>query len=220
MEQKDPYTNLKEICDAACHDRKACAKGYKQMLESGSTGEMMQTWVDNWDDVVNSKYADIICKELPVIYPDLRTDMNEAGVYLNECPEKAQQYVKVIITATDEPVHIYDKARAYVLGKSKVIAHDNSQVYNNKVNDAEITLLDYAYGCIKAGKVTASGRSSLTCCCDATIEGAVQCCATGGTVHVKAYRGIEAFQDAVVYSHMTENITLHDNAQIKEPENE
>lgn len=216
---QDPYENLKEICDAACHDRKACAKGYKQMLESDNVEQMMQTWRDNWEDIVESKYADIICKELPVIYPDLRQEMNRVGIYLNECPENARQYVKVIITDTDEPVHIFGNAQAYILGAAKVTAHDNSHVYNKKA-DAEVSLLDYSYGYIKAGKVTASGRSSLTCCCDATVAGAVRCSATGGTVRAKAYCEIEAYQNTIVYSHMAVGITLHDDAQIKEPESE
>lgn len=218
MEKKDPYLNLKEICDAACHDRKACAKGYKQMLESKNIGEMMQTWRDNWEDIVESKYADIICKEFPAIYPDLKKEMNKTEIYLNECPESTSQYVKVIITDTDKPVHIYGRAKAYILGKAKVIAHDHTQVYNYKQPEADVTLLGYAYGYIKAGKVEAQGRSSLTCNCQAVLSGAVICSAIGGSVRAKGYREIEAYNDAIIYTYMTENITLHDKAQLLLPE--
>lgn len=214
MEKKDPFINLKEICDAACHERKACVKGYKQMLASNNVEQMMQTWRDNWQDVVDSKYADIIRSELPKIYSELKKEMNRAGIYLNECPENAQRYVNIIITDTDDAVNIYGMAKAYVLGIADVIAHDNTQVYNLRM-DANITLLDYSYGHINAGKVTAKGRSSLTCSCDAIIDGAVQCSATGGTVIAKCFRELMAYGDSLIRSHMTAGITLHDKAQFE-----
>ena len=217
MEKKDPFINLKEICDAACHDRKACVKGYKQMLESNDTVAMMNTWRDNWEDIVESKYADIIRKELPAIYPELKANMNKAQVYLNECPEGASQYSKVIITDVNEPVHIYGRAKAYVLGTAKVIAHDHTQIFNYKQAEAEVILLGYSYGYIMAGMVDAQGRSSLTCNCQALLSGAVICSAIGGTVRAKGYREVEAYNNAIIYSYMTEGITLHDKAQIMKP---
>lgn len=210
----DPYENLKKICDAACHDRKACVKGYKQMLESNNVGEMMATWRDNWEDLVESKYADIIRKELPAIYPELKKEMNMQDVYLNECPESATQYAKIIITDADKPVHIYGRAKAYILGKAEVIAHDHTQIYNYNQRESQVTLLGYSYGYIMAGKVEAQGRSSLTCNCQATLSGAVVCSAIGGIVRAKGYREIEAYNDAVIYTNMTEGITLHDNASL------
>lgn len=216
--QVDPFANLKQICDAACHDRHACAKGYKQMLESKDTVEMMNTWRDNWEDIVESKYADIIRRELPAIYPELKAQMNKAQIFLNECPESAGQYTKVLVTDTDNPVRIYGRAKAYILGKAKVIAHDHTQVYNYKQQDAEVKLLGYAYGHIMAGKVEAEGRSSLSCNCQAILSGAVFCTATGGTVRAKGYREVEAYGDTKVVSYMTENITLNDNAQLVKPE--
>lgn len=220
MTQQESYDNLKRICTQACHDRQACAKGYKQMLESNNVSEMMITWRDNWEDIVESKYADIICRELPAIYPDFKKEMNKQEVYLNECPENTSSYAKVIITDTDNPVHVYGRAKAYILGKAKVFAHNHSQVYNYKQQDAEIILLDYAYGNIKAGKVEAQGRSSLSCNCQAVLRGAVFCSATGGIVRANGYRSIEAYNDAVIISQMTENITLNGRAKLKRPEDD
>ena len=46
--EKDAFQTLKETCNRACHERHACAKGYKQMLASGNVSQMMATWRDNW----------------------------------------------------------------------------------------------------------------------------------------------------------------------------
>jgi len=218
MKQQDTYPKLKDICERACHERKACVKGYKQMLESENVGQMMQTWRDNWEDLVEGKYADIIRKELPEIYPSLKAEMNKAEVYLNECPESTSQYTRIIVTDTDDPVHIYGRAQAYILGKAKVIAHDHAQIYNYEQRESEVLLLDYSYGYIKAGKVEAQGRSTLTCNCQAVLSGAVICSAQGGTVRAKGYREINAYNDAIIYSRMAEGITLNDNSELLVPE--
>lgn len=140
-----PFDILKQTCHDACHERHACTEGYKQMLASENVSQMMATWRDNWEDVVQSKYADIIRTELPKQYPNIKTEMNVAGVYLNECPENARQFVKVIITDTENPIHIYGDAKAYIVGNAKVIAHNHAQVYNYRAK-AEVTLLDHSYG--------------------------------------------------------------------------
>lgn len=158
--EKDAYSILKDTCNRACHERKACTNGYKQMLASENVSQMMATWRDNWEDVVNSKYADIIRTELPKQYPALKEEMNKAGIYLNECPEKAPSFVRVIVADCAEPIHIYDYAQCFVLGEAKVIAHGHSQVYNEKFN-ADITLCDHAYGNIKAGSAKALNHSTL-----------------------------------------------------------
>ena len=158
--EKDAFQTLKETCKQACHERHACANGYKQMLASNNVSQMMATWRDNLEDVVESKFADIIRAELPKQYPALRQEMNQAGIYLNECPERAPSFVMVIITDCETPIHIYDRAQAYVIGEATVVAHGHSQVYNNKYN-AIITLLDHAYGNIQAGKVQALDHSVL-----------------------------------------------------------
>ena len=86
--------------------------------------------------------------------------MNAAGIYVNECPKVAPEFVRVLVTDTDSEVHVYDYAHAYVLGQAKVTAHGHSQVYNFK-QDADITLTDRSYGYIAAGKVTRLGFSTL-----------------------------------------------------------
>ena len=121
---------------------------------------MMAVWREYWEDISGGKYADIINDRLPAAYPTLRKEMNAAGIYVNECPKKAPEYVRVLVTDTDSEIHVYDYAHAYVLGRAKVTAHGHSQVYNFK-QDADITLTDRSYGYIAAGKVTRLGFSTL-----------------------------------------------------------
>lgn len=159
-----PFDILKQTCHDACHERHACAEGYRQMLASENVSQMMATWRNNWEDIVKSKYADIIRTELPKQYPAIKADMNAAGIYHNECPDNARQFVKVIITDTDNPIHIYGDASAYILGNAKVIAHDHAQVYHYSQasiptsrdlddfvripvsSQAQVTLLDHSHG--------------------------------------------------------------------------
>ena len=155
-----PFHQLKEICTTACHTRHACAEGYRAMLATENISQLMAVWRANWEDIVESKYADIINDRLPSLYPTLRAEMNAAGIYVNECPKVAPEFVRVLVTDTDSEVHIYDYAHAYVLGQAKVTAHGHSQVYNFK-QDADITLTDRSYGYIAAGKVTRLGFSTL-----------------------------------------------------------
>ncbi len=212
---QDAFQLLKDTCNTACHERHACADGYKQMLASENVSQMMATWRANWEDVVESKYADIIRTELPKQYDGIKKEMNAAGIYLNECPEGAKRFVKVIITDTDQPVRIYGDAQAYVLGDAKVIAFGHSQVYNTKHAGAHVMLYDYAFGRVMAGMASAYNRSSLHCCCTAHVNGSVECNAYGGTVHAPFYRRINAFLGTVVYSDGTKGIVLDETSQLK-----
>lgn len=158
--KKTPFERLKASCTRACRARQACPKGYAQMLATENVGQMMATWRSNWDDVVNSKYADIICAELPKQYPNLKSEMNQAGIYLNECPTDAPSFVRVLITACSEPIHIHDYARAYILAPSQVVAHDHSQIYSRRA-EAEIILKDHAYGHVLAGEAKVFDHATL-----------------------------------------------------------
>ena len=130
------------------------------MLKTENISQMMAVWREYWEDISGGKYADIINDRLPAVYPTLRKEMNAAGIYVNECPKVAPEYVRVLVTDTDSEVHVYDYAHAYVLGQAKVTAHGHSQVYNIK-QDADITLTDRSYGYIAAVKVTRLGFSTL-----------------------------------------------------------
>lgn len=214
MEKEEAYKILKKTCHRACHERHACANGYKQMLASENVSQMMATWRENWEDVVDSKYADIIRTELPKQYLALKEEMNRAGIYLNECPDNAKQFVRVLVTDTDEPVKIYGDAQAYVLGEAKIIAFNHAQVYNNRF-PAHVMLYGYAFGKVMAGTASAYDRSTLQCDCEAFVHDSATCDAFGGTVRAQSYRHINAYRDTVVYAQTDKGITLSGSAQLK-----
>ncbi len=212
--EENIFQTFKEVCDRACHARHACAKGYKQMLASENVSQMMATWRDNWDDVVGSKFSETIRTELPRLYPVLKDDMNKAGIYLNECPDDAKNFVRVIITDCDEPVKVYGDAQAYIIGVAKVIAFNHSKVYNNHYK-ADVMLYGYSFGEIMAGTVRAYDRSKLQCDCEAYLLGNVQCDAFGGIVKASSYVYVNAYRDTIVYAGTDKGIILSGTSQLK-----
>ena len=209
-----PFEILKTTCTKACHDRHACAEGYRAMLATENISQLMAVWRANWEDIVESKYADIINERLPSLYPTLRQEMNAAGIYVNECPKKAPEYVRVLVTDFDFTVDIYDYARCYVLGEATVRAWDHSQVYSDRCDKAIVELYDHAYGYVSKGFVQARNAARLWTAADAVLNGGVMCEAHGGTVKAISYRKIEASGDTQVYANSERNITLYENATI------
>lgn len=209
-----PFEILKDICNAACHDRHACAEGYRAMLATENVSQLMAVWRANWEDIVESKYADIINDRLSAIYPTLRKEMNAAGIYANECPKMAQKFVLVLVTDYDHVVDINGYARCYVLGKATVRAWDHSQVYSDRCDKAQIELYDHAYGHISKGLVIANNASHLWTAADAVLQGSVTCEAHGGSIKALSYRKLDAYGDTMVHTTSERNITLYGNAHI------
>ena len=209
-----PFEILKTACTQACHDRHACAYGYRAMLAAENISQMMAVWRANWDDIVESKYADIINDSLPAAYPTMRKEMNAAGIYVNECPKVAPEFVRVLVTDYDYIVEIHDYARCYVLGEATVRAWNHSQVYSDRCDQSIIELYDHAYGHVGKGWVQARNSSQLWTAADAVLNGSVICEAHGGTVTALAYRKLEASGDTQVYTNSERNITLYENATI------
>lgn len=209
-----PFELLKTACTQACHDRHACAEGYRAMLAAENVSQMMAVWRANWEDIVESKYADIINDSLPAAYPTLRKEMNAAGIYVNECPRVAPEYVRVLVTDFDYIVEIHDYAKCYVLGEATVRAWDHSQVYSDRCDQSIIELYDHAYGHVGKGCVMASNTTQLWTAGYAVLYGSVICEAHGGTVKANAYRKLEASGDTQVYAASERNITLDGNATI------
>lgn len=211
------FETLKTACTEACRTRQACVEGYKQMLASENVSQMMATWRANWEDVTIGKFADLIVSELPKQYADLKKEMNEAGVYLNECPKGAKNFVRVIVTDTDEPVYIYGDAHAYVLGTAKIVAYNHSQVCNTRAGKSGITLLDYSYCNATCGTVTAQDRSHLQIggTAMASLDGAIECHANGGVVAADRYRRIDACGETKVYARNGRSIYLEGSASLQ-----
>ena len=208
-----PFHQLKEICTTACHDRHACAEGYRAMLATENISQLMAVWRANWEDIVESKYADIINDRLPAAYPTLRKEMNAAGIYVNECPNVAPEFVRVLVTDYNYIVDIYDYAKCYVLGNAIVRAWGHSQVYSDRCDQAIIELYDHAYGHVGKGRVQARNFSQLWTAADAVLNGSVTCEAHGGTVKALSYRNLDAYGDTKVYATSERNITLYGNAK-------
>lgn len=209
-----PFHQLKDICTTACHTRHACAEGYRAMLATENISQLMAVWRANWEDIVESKYADIINDRLPSLYPTLRAEMNAAGIYVNECPRLAPEYVRVLVTDYDYIVEIHDYAKCYILGNAVVRAWDHSQVYSDRCDEATIELYDHAYGHVGKGWVKASNAAQLWTAADAVLNGSVMCEAHGGIVKAYSYRKLEAYGDTQVYAASERNITLGGNATI------
>lgn len=208
------FDQLKQICTHACHDRHACAEGYRAMLATENISQLMSVWRANWEDLVESKYADIINELLPALYPSLKEEMNAAGIYVNECPQTAPEFVFVLVTDYDYIVDIHDYARCYVLGNAVVRAWDHSQVYSSRCDAACISLHDHAYGHISKGWTQAFTAARLWTATDAVLNGSVTCEAHGGTIKALSYRKLEAYGDTKVFCKTDRNITLYGNAKI------
>ena len=208
------FDQLKNICTTACHDRHACVEGYRAMLATENISQLMAVWRANWEDIVESKYADIINDRLPALYPTLRKEMNAAGIYVNECPKTAPEFVLVLVTDYDFIVDINDYARCYVLGKAAVRAWEHSQVYSDRCDQALIMLHGHAYGHVSKGWVQADTVSRLWTATDAVLNGSVTCEAHGGTIKALSYRKLEAYGDTKVHAASERNITLYGNAHI------
>lgn len=195
-----PFDTFKKTCKEACHERHACKEGFRQMLDANNVSQMMATWRDNWPDVVDSKFADILCEKLPAIYPSIREEMNQAGIYLNECPENARSFVRVIVTNEKNPIFVYGEASAFIVGKAEVFAKDHAKVVNRKVVEAVINAEDYAVVYASKGFVNARNRATANISGDAVCHcyNSTKIYATGGIVHDHGHRTIEAFSNTNV----------------------
>ena len=209
-----PFEILKTACHAACRQTPACAPSYRAMLKTENISQMMAVWREYWEDISGGKYADIINARMPAAYLTLRKEMNAAGIYVNECPRVAPEFVRVLVTDFDFIVDIYDYAKCYVLGEAKVRAWDHSQVYSDRCDQAIVELYDHVYGHVSKGRVQAGNFSRLWTAADAVLYGSVMCEAHGGTVKALAYRKLEASGDTQVYAASERNIILSGNATI------
>ena len=153
----ETFEELKEICRQACHERNACKDGFAAMLLAGNTAELMQVWRRWWQDVYESKYADIMTARIATASGRLRREMRQSDVYVNESSERGL----VIVCRPDHQILVGGTAKCYVFGTAaEITATDHAQVYVRE-SGVGLTLRGYATARVPAGDCAIYDRSLL-----------------------------------------------------------
>lgn len=205
-----PFEELMNICKTAAHDRAACANGYAQLLKAENFGQILNVWRQNWDDVYNSRYADIMAEKIEAGFEKWADEFHAAGFYLNEPIETGT----LIICNPKETVEVGGRAEAYLFTPAEVTARDNAQVYC-RYEGAVVTLYDHAYGQFKGGTAHvhdfAEAKGVFE---DCHTYNAAEVVANGGNVIDHGHRRIAAYMGTRVYSDTTRNIEVSGQARI------
>lgn len=162
------FEDLKELCRKACHERNACKEGFEAMLRTESVAELMQVWRDNWQDLYESKYADLIALHIAGVVETarIRREMRRCDMYVNESVSRGM----VIVTEPTRDLFIGGNARCYVFGTEvtqpfRLTVADHAQVYC-RTKGVTIEMRDHAFGFVTAGDVTLRDRAFLKGCPD------------------------------------------------------
>lgn len=138
------FDRLKEICRLACHERNACRQGFEALLRAQDTAELMHVWRQNWHDIYQSKFSDVMTAHIVEFSrcEELRREMRRADVFVNESSQRGL----VIVCGADTTVCVGGTAKCYVFGDApvEIIATDHAQVYS-RCTSAKITLRGHAY---------------------------------------------------------------------------
>ena len=197
------FERLKEICRSAAHERNACKEGFADLMQTKSVGGIMQVWKDNWDDVYESKYADIMVREIADVYAELHDDFRRSGVYVNEDSDMGL----VIVSNPDNPIQVGGTAKVYVFTDAEVTATDNAQVYC-RADGAHIILKGHAYGNMKAGMVEVTDFAEAKGSGRFHTFNAAEVAVSSGKVIDHGHRRIAAYGGTRVYSDATRGIEL------------
>ena len=177
------YEGFKEEWKQACRERHACTKGFEQLLRSNSIGEILQTAVDNWTDVYQSKFADFMAANIVRQFAGLEQEFHDAGFYVNEDSDKGI----CVVCRPDKELHFSGRARVYIFDKARVVARGNAKVYCRNA-ESEIELHDDAYGKIEAGRVWAYDWATVDSHQECWCEGHATVTIYGGELHDKGHR--------------------------------
>jgi hypothetical protein len=208
------FERLKEICRKACHERNACKPGFEALMQTNSVAGILNVWRDNWQDVYESKYADIMANEIASVYADMRDDFIANNVFVNEPTDKGLLIVSVPYAAvSQQPITVSGTAKCYIFGSGSVIAKDNAEVYCRD-EEGHVTLTDHSQGYFKAGQIEirnyAKANGSFTGHC----YNAAYIILRGGSLVDHGHLEISAWNDAAVYSNSHKKIELHGNARL------
>lgn len=212
------FEEFKQEWIAACHNRNACKEGYAELLKSNSVPEILSVAKNHWFDVNHEMFFKVIEENIERWYADLKTEFNQAGIWVNE--EIYKGIVVVNNYNKDEPLCVRGSAKAYIFGASKVNGFDKSEIYCHS-EGSEITLYNNSYGRIEKGRVLATDRSNLemfdgvnaVCMNYATVT------MNGGFLEDKGHCEINAYLDSEIkplIDNSSFKMYLHDNAKIVE----
>lgn len=207
------FERLKEICRVACHKRNACKPGFEALMQTNSVAGILNVWRNNWHDVFESKYADIMANEITGIYADMRDDFNASNVFVNEPTDKGL----LIVTASKEvepsPITVSGQAKCYIFDSGSVIATDDAEVYCRD-EKGRVVLTGHSQGFFTAGQVEIRNYAKAIGTFTGQCYNAAYVILRGGTVIDHGHLGISAWNDSVVYSNTHKKIDLHGNARI------
>lgn len=202
------FERLKEICRVACHERNACKDGFEALLKTGSVADILAVWKANWEDVYESKYADIMVENITSVYQELQDEFRASGVFVNEDSDKGL----VIVSNPTGPLRFGGTAHVYIFTAADVTATENAQVYC-RAEGSHIILQGHSFGKFKAGEVTvkefaeASGNGVFH------TYNAADVAVSSGKVIDHGHRRIAAYGGTEVYSDAVRNIILGGQAR-------
>lgn len=202
------FEELKEICRRACHERNACRDGFAALMQSENIAQMMQVWRDNWRDLYESKYADILPQHIGEAYARFGDEMRAAGIRVNEDAGDGM----LIVADPGRPVRAYGTADCYVFGTAEVTGTDNATVHARS-EGAKIVLTGHAQGYLKAGSAEVREFAGVSGTFDGECHQAAYVILKGGTLRDYGHLEISAWNDAVVYSNTRKKISLNGDAR-------
>lgn len=203
------FDELKEICRVACHERNACKSGFEALMQAESIREILAVWRQNWQDIFQSKFAEVMVKNIVNVYATSKDEFNAADVYVNEHSERGL----VIVCGAEEPVFVGGTAKAYIFTPSYVTATDNAQVYCRTAGST-IILKGHSHAGIENADTNvevrefATANGSMTCQTWQAAEVSIGY----GTVTDYGHRRIIASGGAVVFSNAIKGIELSGDA--------
>lgn len=204
----DGFERLKEICRVACHERNACKPGFEALMKTESINGILNVWKANWQDIFDSKFADIMVANIVSVYQEMRSDFVLGGVFVNESTESGL----LIVSDAKEKIFAGGSAKVYVFTPSEVEATDNAQVYC-RAEGSRIVLRGHSYGYIDAGEVEVRDFAHLQGSFTAHTYNASETVVKSGTVIDHGHRRIVAYGGSRVYSDATRNITLSEQSR-------
>ena len=154
------FEELKEVCRQACHERNACKPGFEALMRAETTAELMHVWRQNWQDIYQSKFSDVMAAHIVRFRKSARLarEMRRSDVFVNESSERGL----VIVCQPDWKISVGGTAKCYVFGDgpAEISATGHAQVFCRS-SRVRITLRGYATAVVGAGDCELFDRSFL-----------------------------------------------------------